>query len=363
MKKHTLATAFILILFGLSLFSCRKEISQEPEDFQPSGSESEVLGMYILNEGTFGSSNASLDYYDFGEQKIHQDIFNKVNPEIVKGLGDVGNDIGIYGSKMYLVINNSNKVEVVDAHTVKSIKTIDIEAGRHIAFHGGKAFITSTEGYVSVVDTATLEVEKEIRVGRNPEGLAVVGEKLYVANSGGFSFPDYDSTLSVIDLRTLEEVKKIPVAINLEYVIPTDGKELYVTSLGDFIDLPSGLYVIDTETDRVEKAFDFGVAKMTIRRDSAFAFQYDFIEDKSYYPFINTQTKEVISLTFLKEAERQSIHIPYGIIARPDNGDLFITDAKDYSAPGTLYCIDPQGNKKWEVTTGVLPGSFAFLTQ
>ena len=58
----------------------------------------------------------------------------------------MGNDIKIYGNKMYIVVNASNKVEVLDARTVKKNKSITIENGRSLAFANGKAYVSSYAG-------------------------------------------------------------------------------------------------------------------------------------------------------------------------------------------------------------------------
>ena len=48
--------------------------------------------------------------------------------------------------------------------------------------------------------------------------MAIVGDKLYVANSGGYRVPNYDRTVSVIDLKTFTEEKKIDVARGMRVI-------------------------------------------------------------------------------------------------------------------------------------------------
>jgi hypothetical protein len=69
----------------------------------------------MLNEGNMGSNKCTLDFFDYTKGTYYRNIYAEINPNVVKELGDVGNDIKIYGSKLYIVVNVSNKIEVLDA--------------------------------------------------------------------------------------------------------------------------------------------------------------------------------------------------------------------------------------------------------
>src|SRR5699024_10481071 len=128
----------VLLLFS----ACRKDkepMEPEVEIVTPENPDTLLRGMYVLNQGNMNSNKSSLDYLDFSTGAYRRNIYQEVNPEITLGLGDVGNDIGIYGSKLYIVLNNSNKIDVLDAKTAKKIGQIDIQNVRYIAFAQGKA--------------------------------------------------------------------------------------------------------------------------------------------------------------------------------------------------------------------------------
>ncbi|MDR3127402.1 MAG: YncE family protein, partial [Tannerellaceae bacterium] len=161
---------FCLLVAGL--LSCREDIPVfVPEVEQLTSEDSSfIYGFYLLNEGNMGSNKATLDYYDFTTGEYHRNIYGSANPTVPKELGDVGNDIKIYGSRLYAVINCSRKVEVMDARTAVRIGQIDIPNCRYICFQGQYAYISSyagpvqinpnyeQRGYVAKVDTATLEI-------------------------------------------------------------------------------------------------------------------------------------------------------------------------------------------------------------
>jgi DNA-binding beta-propeller fold protein YncE len=340
------------------------------------GEDGPVKGFFLLNEANMGSNKASLDYFDYGSGTYHKNIFAERNPGVVKSLGDVGNDIQIYGGKLYAVINCSHLLEVMDARTARHVAAVSIPNCRYIAFDKGHAYVSSYAGpvkidpnarlgYVAKLDTATLQVVDTCVVGYQPEEMAIRDNKLYVANSGGYRVPDYDNTVSVIDLDTFKEIKKITVAINLHRV-ELDGRgNLWVSSRGDYYHTRSKTYVIDTKTDLVTDVLHLlPNSNMTSRGDSLYVYstEWSYLTNSNTvsYAIVNTMTKKVVTRRFITDGTDKKIKIPYGIAVHPETGDIFVTDAKDYVTPGTLYCFSPDGKKKWEVTTGDIPAHIVF---
>lgn len=352
------------LIISLSLLSCRKENGVIPEELIPLIPQevTTVNGLYVLNEGNWGSNKASLDYYDYASGNYRKNIYGEANPEVTLGLGDVGNDIKIYGSRLYIVVNSSNKLEVLDVKTAKKIGKVDIPNCRYVTFYEGNAYVTSYEGYVSVIDTASISETSKITVGRQPEEMAVVGNKLYVANSGGYDYPDYDNTVSVVDLTTNKEVKKIEVAINLHRLKADEDGDLYVTSRGDYGNTPSNLYVIDTKKDEVKKAFNIAASNLTIQNGFAYIYSYSYATSSGTYSKINVKDETILEGSFITDGTESKIKAPYGLAVDAVTEDIYVTDAKDYTSPGTLYCFDKTGKKKFDVSTGDIPAHLVFYT-
>ncbi|RZL98157.1 MAG: YncE family protein, partial [Pedobacter sp.] len=152
--KPTLKTTLWALLCFLSILSaCRKTetpiIDNTGTPVTP-GEKGPVKGFFLLNEANMGSNKASLDYFDSESGIYHKNIFPKLNPTVVKELGDVGNDIKIYGNKLYAVINVSNLVMVMDVNTAKQIATIPIPNCRYIVFDKGNAYVSSYAGPVKI---------------------------------------------------------------------------------------------------------------------------------------------------------------------------------------------------------------------
>ncbi len=121
-------------------------------------------------------------------------------PQCSERAGDVGNDIKVYGSKLYIVVNVSNKIEVLDARTAKRITSIPLQNCRYLAFKDGKAYASSYAGPVAInpkapkgkvveIDTTSLSIQREVVVGYQPEDMEIVGNQLFVANSGAIKLP------------------------------------------------------------------------------------------------------------------------------------------------------------------------------
>jgi DNA-binding beta-propeller fold protein YncE len=371
---------YLLIVLSIIIFSsCRKD----DEIFFPEIEElgipeyTSIQGFYLLNEGNMGSNKSTLDYYDYETGKYHRNIFANANPTVPKELGDVGNDIKIYGNKLYAVINCSNKIEVMDAKTAKRIGQIDIPNCRYIKFHNGYAYITSyagpvelnpnyeQKGYVAKVDTGSLQVLDRCLVGFQPDELEIANGKIYVANSGGYMFPNYENSVSVIDINSFKETKRIEVAINLHRLRADKHGNVWVSSRGDYYNVPSKLYCINYKTDQLTDSLNIAVSNFHLDDNRLYIYSVEWsyitMSNITTYGIVDVNSKQIITRNFITDGTDASIRIPYGIMVNPITKDIYVTDAKNYVSPGTLYCFDKNGKQKWSVRTGDIPAHFVFL--
>ena len=343
-----------LLLLPLLGASCHRPGPEPEPEPQP---DAYAKGMYILNEGLFQLNNSTLSYYDFTTGTLTENIFLDVNH---RGLGDVGNDLQRYGSKLYCVVNNSNIVEVMEFSTAKSLKTINLNGKqpRRLAFLDGKAYISCFDGDVVRVDTASLEVEATVHAGRNPDGICVCNGKLYVCNSGGLNYPNYDNTVSVIDPVSFTVTKDITVVINPTRVKAYNDRYVYVVSNGNYGDISYAFQKIDCQTDEIVKTYDLEVYNFAIYQNLAYAYSYDYSTMTSWIKVLNLETDEVVNESFISDGTQ--LQTPYNIAVNPLNGDVYITDAGAYTANGDVYCFDQNGKKKFSFEAGLCPASMVF---
>lgn len=366
--------------------ACRNDevvIPPTPEDTGKPSVKGKVVGMYVLNEGNMTSNKATLDYLDLSADgptaQYMRNIYPSRNPDDVKELGDVGNDVKVYGSKLWMVINCSNKVVVASVADCRRQGQVDIPNCRYLAFHDGYAYVSSYVGPVDMprdcplgsvfkVDTTSLSIVGRVDVGYQPDEMAVLDGKLYVANSGGYRAPNYDRTVSVIDLATFREERKIDVDINLFRCKADKYGQLWVSSRGDTYDVPSRLYWLrKDQSGRMEKAgsINHNVSDYCIVGDSLYFIAAEWssimMDNTISYGIVNVRTHELVSQTLSSAPELAAVEMPYGIIVNPYERDFYVMDAKNYLSSGELLHFKADGSFDWKVSTGDIPGHAAFV--
>ena len=327
-------------------------VACEPGGGAPaSGGSKSIEGeYYILNSGDWKSNNSSLTKYDGVTGKTEQFFFEQQNG---RGLGNTANDIIVYGSKMYIAVAGESTVEVTGLDA-KSIKQIKCEAQpRYLAAYGGKVYVSYYDGYVARLDTATLNVEAKIKVGRNPEQQAVARDKLYVANSGGMDYNTaigYDNTVSVIDLLSFKEVKKIEVALNPSVVVAAENG-VFVASYGNYADVPSTLQYIDFDgnvsvvnkcRNMTEVCYNSGVLY-------GFFSQYDENWNATITYMSYDSTEDVVETPWIKEEE---LPTPYKVCSA---GEYVCVTSSDYVTDGDVYIYDTDGMLAGKLSAGLNP--------
>lgn len=370
------------LIFAMLLFivSCRnEEVLVDIETHVVTTPEyTEIDGFYLLNEGNMGNNKSTLDYFDYKEGTYYKNIYAERNPTVVKELGDVGNDLLIYGEKMYAVINCSHKVEVMNANDATRITKIDIPNCRYIVGNEGYVYVSSYVGPVQIdptapkgavfkVDTLSMQVVGNVEVGYQPEEMTIVGNRLYVVNSGGYMPPNYDNTISVIDLDkfTLCDVIQLDKTANFHRLDHDSMGRLWLSSRGNYFgDMNSNLYVVDPKGKQIIKDMGIPVSDMWVDGNYAYIIsaEWSYVTGKNTvsYAKIDMQSMEILDRNIIKDGSDANIKIPYGIAVNPITKDFYVTDAKSYVVSGTLYCYGSDGVMKWKQTAGQIPAHFAF---
>ena len=340
-----------------------------------------IKKLFVLNEGSMGMNSSSLDMLRVSDGRYITGIFKKVNTSVAAGLGDTGNDVVVVGDEVWIAMNGSGLVEVIDAGNEVERAAIKVPMPRSLAFDANYVYVSSWNGAVAVygdgwaVDTeksknpkgavyrinrSTRKVEGSVEVGYQPEGLAVYNGKLYVANSGGiaYSLPpaySYDNTVSVIDLATFTVSSTVTVEVNLQKVF-SDGKgNIYVSTFGDFFSAHSSLWCIKDDDRSVSKVADYA---------SIVAFDGETVYCIGNENEFDYQAAASWKLWKCQNGAKADWNLnmgtiyPYGLAALP-GGDFILTES-DYVNPGTVnYFHD--GAKLWSVTAGINPNHFAIF--
>lgn len=224
---------------------------------------------------------------------------------------------------------------------------------RYLAAYDGKVYATYYDGYVARIDTANLEVEAVVKVGRNPEQLAVYNGCLYVANSGGMDYKTeigYDNTVSVVDLASFTEVDKIEVVCNPAVVVSCDNG-VFVGSYGNYYDISSTLQYIDASGSVSVVNECPNMTEMCYVGNSLYGFFSEYDENwNAIYSFMcyNKSSGEVYS-PWIKE---NFLPTPYKVCAV---GDSICVTSSDYKNNGDTYLYNTDGKLVKTIPSGLNP--------
>lgn len=364
-KKITVYSLLLLFLCPVIWISCDDLYDKTPIDEDQPSQETNTTELFILNEGLFNLNNSTLFRYSFTTDEKTPQFFRTVNK---RGLGDTATDAAIYGGKIYLVVNVSSVVEVLDFTTGKSLKQIPLreENGssrqpRYIDFHQNKAYVCSFDGTVAKIDTASLEVEAYASVGRNPDGICVQNNQLFVSNSGGLDADTQgvDNTISVIDISSFQEIKKIEVGPNPGKIMSDTRGYIYVVTRGK--DLESSdykLHKINSSTHQIVHTYNTPILNFTIQNNFAYAYSYNYQTQKSSFPLIDLVEDKVIVPNFI---DPNILQTPYAITVNPYSDNIYLSDARDYQTDGDIYCFDQQGRQLYKLSdVGLNPNTILF---
>ncbi len=340
-------------LFSVFLTACKKPVQPDAPDVSLDG------GMLVLCEGLFQQNNSSISWVDFDNEMVINHFFEK---KAGRQLGDTGNDMIRYGSKMYVVVNISSTVEVLSVKSGHSLAQISMIEGaqakqpRSVAGGKGKLFVTCYDGYVDVIDTTTFEIENRIPVGSNPEGIVYSNGKLFVSNSGGLNFPNYDSTVSVIDLASMTEIEKIAVGVNPGPIVVDHEGDVYVISRGDYGAIPSRMHKIDPGTSSVTN-FTFDASTLGVMNDRLLVGHTDFVGGESSVALFDAASESIMSSNWLNTNNATVYNLAYN----PSNDRIYLSDAGDFSAAGYVHEYSSAGSLIRSFHVSINPSKMVFF--
>jgi hypothetical protein len=314
----------------------------------------------VLNEGLFQNNNSTITWFHWHTQQKSDDLFKQKN---FFGMGDTGNDLGIYGEKIFILMNNSHILHVIHKRSGKLITQIQFNENgigaspRYMAFHRGNVYVSAFNGYLYKIDTTGLTVQNKVLLGKNPDHILLVDDELWISNSGGL-IPEGDSTLSIIDLNTFTEIDRITVGRNpgsLTY----DGNFVYVVSRGDYVSIPSRLIKVHKNTKTLIKDEELALSSIHYFQGKLYKTGYYFESNSSVLHEIDPVSFENISPNLIAHLNIQTL---YGfqqldVFGQPVN---VILDARQFVNQGKVVVCDPNFSPIFEFTAGLNPSKIVF---
>lgn len=331
------------LMVPLVFTGCKKDDPDNPTDTNFKGN-----GTFILCEGAFNQGNARIDFLNKNTDSLKTDIFLSVNGA---PLGDVLQSMTYINDRAYIVVNNSGKIEIVDPNdfTSKGTITTGLTSPRYVNLVStGKAYVSDLfSGSVSILNTSTLAVTGSISIPGWTEEMLTDGNKTWIANG-------------MRDYTYIVENDVVTDSVNVGYgstcIRKDNNGKIWVLSGGNYPPtmVPSKLSRINPATNDVEWSYDFadfGASRLRLSSDKTML--YFLYAGKVYRKNTNDTANPVEFISISGKSF-------YGMNVDPDNGNIWLGDAGDFSSAGTVYVYSASGSQLKSFVTGIAPGDFVF---
>lgn len=323
-----------------TLSSC----SNTDDDTTPVNPDEKYLsGFFITNEGSFGKIPGSVSHLSADFNTVSNDIFKAANSRV---LGDVVQDLIVYGDYVFVIVNNSNTIEVVNKKTFQSVHTITegLSTPYYGAITNNKLYVTSLyDATVSVFNAETFAFIKKIELNHAAANIVATNDYVYAANgfySGG-------TAIEIIDPITDTNSKDLAFdkAIN---GVATNGQFVYVLETNDQSSKISKI-------DGVNFSNSINLSSANTRYLVADKSDLYYTAGTGVYKLSPTLAEPGNKLFDVTEAE-DGFSTFYGFNVW--NGNIFASDAKGFSDNGTVTIYKEDGTKIKEITTKIGPNGF-----
>ena len=341
-------------MLALVLVSCKKDDEDEAVQVLPDNR------VFIVNEGPFMSGSGSLDVYYRSSKLVVSNAFFHVNGF---ELGNLVQSVNLHSDRIYIVVHNANKIEVAGKDDLVSVGSIDgINLPRYfMGIDSRKGYVSSWDNKVYILHLELMEVTGSITTATGPEQMMLTGDMAWVLNQGGFS---YDSVVTVINTITDEVIKNIVVGDKPSGIVQDDNGMVWVMCSGNGWngypgddDTEGRLVCIDPDALTVVKTFVFPDTenhpeKLVIDNNERDVY---FLYPGGLYSV--DLLDEELQVNLVKDYESTFYALGYD----DQEGQIYVSDPKDFTQYGQVYIIDPaSGQTLNSFVAGVIPGGFFF---
>lgn len=324
--------------------------------------------VFVSNEGNFMYGNASLSMYNKTTHEVVNNVFYQQNGV---PLGDVAQSMQIRDGLLYIVVNNSGKIYVLNMGKYPDLPAFEyvgkikgLTSPRYIHFLSDtKAYVTDLYAKViTVFNPKTFEITGRIDVN-NHQSEFYQHPTEQMVQYGKFVFTNcwsYDNKILVIDSEKDEIVDSITVGLQPTSLVMDLNNKIWTVTDGGYEGSPYGqeassLWKIDAETREVEKSFFFEMGSW------ASEVKLNGTKDTLYYINEGIWRMPVTATSLSKE-----VFIPkenklfYGINIDPVNSEVYAIDAIDYQQAGLVYRMSSKGIPIDTFKVGITPGELLF---
>lgn len=355
--------SFIFFVFLISVLSCTKAVRVVDTVDPPAPvNTSYTNGVFVVNEGNFNWGNASITFINANDS-VEQNVYEARNGN--SHLGDVAESMQIFNDRGYIIVNNSNKIQVVSLKDFKAVKTLTgFYSPRFMAIvDSTKAYVTNMQQNISVIDLSALSIKKSIHTVGWTESMIRYNNFMFVSSIGIASeaTSNRNARILVVDLKSDMIVDSIKTGKEPVCMVMDKKDKIWVLCTGGYDHFePPTLVRIDPSLRVVDKTFTFPNPTDTPSRLCINA-------SKDTLYFLNNGVYQMpVSLTAIPASPfiPANGHLFYGLGIHPSTGNIFVSDAKDYIQNGVVYQYNQvTGSVMNSFPAGRIPGSFCFTAQ
>ncbi len=339
---NDLGCYLVFTICCLLLSSCVKDKPQEPTSSTINLSSNNKV--FIINEGQFqnASAGAGISLYDAVSGNVAEDYFKQQNPSVA--LGDICQNMIKHNSNYYLVVNNSQKIEVVNASDFKKKTTIaGLNSPRYLLpITYNKAYVSDLYAHsIQVLDLNSNTITGSISTYSNTEQMALIYNKAFVTS--------YSSNYCYV-INTITDVITDSIIVNkgASSIALDKNSKVWVLS-------SSKLTRINPVTLQTELSLNFNTM------DSPFSLCMNKTKDTLYYlnngicqlPILNT----VLPATVLVNKDTKDY---YGLGINPNDYNIYVSDAAGFSQKSTIEIYTINGTFLKSFKAGYVANGFLF---
>ncbi|MEQ9102975.1 MAG: hypothetical protein RIF36_03050 [Imperialibacter sp.] len=314
-----------------------------------------VGSVYVVNEGNFNQTNGSITSYDPESEEVSAFVFQTANS---RPLGDVVQSLFIDTDKTgYVVVNNSKKVEVVNADFVSTATIEDNLANpRYLIRNKERLFVsnwgtfdesyTLDQSYVLILNAVTFEKEGAVNTDDGTENLVYADGYVYASNSFG-------NTVSVIKTSTGELETTLEVGYSPgEMVVDEDGA-VWLICGGSYQGNDGAIYKLAASAATKEVDLEVNPSsRLSVSKTSGVLYYIAGTSAGSYQ-----MEGKVLQKAFITIDDAVGF---YGLGYSEAEDVIYIADAKGFQGKGTVYRYSADGTAISKFEAGVAPNGFVF---
>ncbi len=344
MKKNLFL--WVLMAFGVVAFTACSE-----DDGNGGGGDGKIkASCYVVNQGSWGFNNASMQAYDAGKSVVtspdcNSDIFFAANGEL---LGDVAQDLLWVGDRLFITVTASQKLEILDKDCKRVRQYTYAAEGaqpRYMATDGDNVFVTNYDGYVYVYDAESGDSLTRIYSGSYPEGISYVDGYLVVNNSNWGGYGGGEPTVAVIDVASRES-KIITENVCNPYTqsVVCDG-EVYIIDSGNYSDILPTIYKVDVTNAQLEKVVE-NATYMSTCDDCLYYVNASFSYSNYMTNYSPLYKMDVATGEQVEILSAESMKDVCSLDVNPRTGDIYVGFSPSADDFGIMRVYNSEGEQK-----------------